>query len=361
MPTIQLSSLWGEWHWLQVYGKMYREQEGQWLTPVELFRPFYSDILANFVVENTLHNDTSDGIHIVELGGGRGTNANCMLTHLQQTQTVLYDRLSYTIIDASEPLIDLQKEVLSSTQHAAKVDFVFKDLLDVAEDRETLLEHANVPTVVFAMELLDNLPHDKIRRNRTSRQLEQGEIHEEGSELVEVFVPLQDTLLLDMLELVPSFGGTAIGRPSWVPSIACGVLKHISNARPSSSCAFADFDHLPPPDLSDEREKRRSAWAVGEPIVTCMNGKDHECYLTAPPFCDVLFPTDFALLEKFARKCWGDDATIETMKQSQFLERYGAVQVASTKSWLTGYSPLIHDFGNCSVLTITQQGDREKQ
>lgn len=139
MPTIELSSLWGEWHWLYVYGKMYREQQGQWLTPVELFRPHYSNILANFVVQESSarrrHDDESDRIHIVELGGGRGTNANAILTNLQRTNPELYDRVTFTIIDASEPLLELQKEVLSSSQHPGKVDLVLRDLMDVAEDK----------------------------------------------------------------------------------------------------------------------------------------------------------------------------------------------------------------------------------
>jgi len=131
----QLSSLWGEWHWLRVYGKMYREQEGQWLTPVELFRPHFSNILANFVAETTHQQSPSSNIDIVELGGGRGTNANGILSHLQQTQPDLYDRVSYTIIDASEPLLELQKKVLSSGEHASKVDFVYQDLMEVAEEK----------------------------------------------------------------------------------------------------------------------------------------------------------------------------------------------------------------------------------
>ena len=101
-----------------------------------------------------------------------------------------------------------------------------------------------------------------------------------------------------------------------------------------------------------------SSFANVEPTVTSMEGTDHECYLYAPPFCDVLFPTDFAKLASFAKKCWSSDAVVKTFKQAQFLEKYGAEEVKATKSWLTGYSPLIHDFGNCSVLTITQ--DREQ-
>jgi SAM-dependent MidA family methyltransferase len=130
-PSIRLSSLLGEWHWRRVYRRLYKEQEGQWLTPVELFRPHYSNILANFVAETSV----SDRVHIVELGGGLGTNADLILSQLQRTEPKLYDQVSYTIIDSSQPLMELQKKILGSGQHAAKVDFVFQDLMQVAEEK----------------------------------------------------------------------------------------------------------------------------------------------------------------------------------------------------------------------------------
>ena len=43
-------------------------------------------------------------------------------------------------------------------------------------------------------------------------------------------------------------------------------------------------------------------------------------------------------------------------KQNEFLERYGPEEVEATKSWWTGYSPLLEDFTNCSVLTISRRG-----
>lgn len=135
MPTIKLSSLLGKWHWLYVYGRMYKEQQGQWLTPVELFRPHYSNIFANFVAESTKSRNDSEPLHIVELGGGTSTNASCILSHLQLVQPDLYDRVSYTIVDSSEPLLELQKNVLSAGEHEGKVNYVHQDLMKVAEEK----------------------------------------------------------------------------------------------------------------------------------------------------------------------------------------------------------------------------------
>jgi hypothetical protein len=211
------------------------------------------------------------------------------------------------------------------------------------------------------MELLDNLPHDKIRRNRVSRQFEQAEVRTcNADHLDEVFVPLEDPLLCEILGTCPSYGSAAQGRPTWIPTVACGVLAHLAKVRPNSCLAFFDFDYLPPPDLVPTGQ-RRSTLANGEPLITSMDEMDHECYLDAPPFCDILFPTDFPKLALVAKKFWANGARVETMKQSHFLERYGIEEVNATTSWLTGYSPLIHDFGNCSVLTVTNSNNKQTE
>ena len=57
----------------------------------------------------------------------------------------------------------------------------------------------------------------------------------------------------------------------------------------------------------------------------------------------------------FANKVTDGAMVTEVQKQSEFLERYGPEHVRATESWLTGYTPLLHDFTNCSVLTITNE------
>jgi hypothetical protein len=138
--------------------------------------------------------------------------------------------------------------------------------------------------------------------------------------------------------------------------VACGVLHHIGKQRPNLGLVFADFDWLPAPDLDlGTNGVRLSAWAEGEPIVTDMEGIDHECYLRAPPHCDILFPTDFEKIASFVKRMsqTKSDLLVQFEKQSEFLERCGPEHVRATKSWLSGHTPLLHDFANCSVLTVT--------
>ena len=213
------------------------------------------------------------------------------------------------------------------------------------------------PTVVLGLEVLDNLPHDKVR-SRPSRAIEQAEIQQSRQNpevLEEIFAPLSDVLLSRVLNVVPSY---VQAHPTWVPTVACGMLECIGNQRPNSSIVLADFDWLPAPELSSASiSARLSTWAEGEPIVTDMDGVDHCCYLTSPRYCDILFPTDFEKLASFVKRTRKGSESFETIlhveKQAEFLERYGKEQVMATKSWLTGHTPLLHDFTNCSVLTVT--------
>jgi SAM-dependent MidA family methyltransferase len=347
--SVDFRQILGEWHWKRIYGRLYKEQQGQWLTPVELFRPHYSNILADFILKES---EGQSGIHVVELGGGRANNARLILDRLQGTPD-MYDRLaSYTIVDASPTLHDFQKQALEDGQHSHKLNFHLQDLTEVAEEKVTLLTTSDEPTIVLGLELLDNLAHDKVRRSQNGK-LEQAEItFDSKGQLQENFVPLTDKLLSESLKAMPTVGST---QPFWFPTVACGVLRHITKARPNSSMLLADFDWLPSPDLLGEIPQRKSKWAEGEPIVTDMEGMDHECFLNAPGIVDILYSTNFPKLAAFLRKTCGPHQHVLSTKQALFLQSYGQDEINLTKSWLSGYTPLVEDFGNCSVLTVTRQ------
>lgn len=365
-------------------------------------RPFYSQALGNFVAAQARPQIMEDddatttphkkSFEVVEMGGGRATNASIILSHLQDHHPDVYDRLdSYTLIDASPSLLELQEETMKAGQHYDKMKFELKDMIDVAENKVPFLTPSETPTVLLTCELLDNLPHDKVRV-KAGRVFEQGEIiiaseettgNDNNQQLVqdggdnmdsplwkETFVPLADPLLSKVLKLAPSTY-TRSSMITWIPSVACGVLHRLHQERPNSTIMMADFDWLPPPDLRDETQESLSVWAPGEPIITDMKGVDHACYLRAPPNCDILFPTDFPKLASFVSESWNisdsrssknksnnnsPSLQVDVLKQSDFLEKYGPEEVKATKSWLTGFSPMLHDFGNCSALTVTRRG-----
>eukprot|EP00984_Skeletonema_dohrnii_P011974 scaffold4817_cov123-Skeletonema_dohrnii-CCMP3373.AAC.8 len=387
--SVDFSSLLGQWHWKRTYKRLYKQQKGMWLTPVELFSPYYSNVFANFVstsmkpmLESQKHN--SDGFQIVELGGGRGTNAKALLNHLQLHHNDVYDRLTeYTIFDTSPTLHELQRQNLKiDSDHGDKINLVNVDMMEIAEGTSPFLTHSNIPTTLIALELLDNLPHDKIAKCFETDEILQAElipldddcttsgasseaIIDTSKQYHEEFLTASDPLLQNILSIDPSLSTRlASSGPRWIPSVALGVLMRLFECRPNSAVAFADFDWLPPPDLStpeDQRLMLAAEPALGDPIVTDMKGIDHPCYLTSPPdaLCDILFPTDFARMASFTKSILRRDnerrampVSVAAMKQNDFLLQYGLDEVNKTKSW-AGYSPLINDFGNCSVLAVT--------
>lgn len=62
----------GRWHWQIVHRYLYRKQTGQWLTPVELFRPFYSRIVGNFIAKEagscSIGPANQEKLEIIEIG-----------------------------------------------------------------------------------------------------------------------------------------------------------------------------------------------------------------------------------------------------------------------------------------------------
>ncbi len=441
--SLQLSRLCGELHWKQTLARLYKNTTGQWLTPVELFQPYYSNTIANFIASsissssscnNNNNNNNIPEFDIVELGGGRGTNALCILNHLQQQHPHVYDQLqTFYIIDASPSLHQLQRDTLlsSSSSHASlRVRLEQKNLVDVAEGRVSLLSPSlspscsscclllsssssslrHRPTIVVACEVLDNLPHDKIQFGRNG-VIQQAEImistnssssssnddDDDYYYLQEVFCPLQDALIQRVVDssrrLSSSTTSTSATSIQWIPTVACGVLEQLQKERPNFGLVLADFDWLPPPNLLDyyntttttndvtaasssrrgrRRRRRKSQLSApapyGEPLVTSMQNVDYPCYLSAPPMdddnnlCDILFPTDFDLLANFIIQQQQQQQqesssqlynnVVQVQKQADFLQTHGPEQVEQTKSWLTGYSPLVDDFANCSVLTM---------
>jgi len=372
---INFSRLLGGWHWRRLYARAYKDQEGQWLTPVELFKPYYSNTLAEFVVsaagggaagtdsdKSSSTSSSEEEVHIVELGGGRGTNAALILSHLHDVHPTVYDRLSYTIFDASPSLHELQQQVVSESGHGDKCSFVLNDMTDVAEGRAPFLSQSDVPTVAIALELLDNLAHDKVSRCRRTRALQQAEVVElagEGnSEQVynETFEPISDPLLEQLVENAPAYVSGTGRRPKWVPTVACGVIRRLFDARPRASLLMADFDWLPQPEfVSESITTRRSTPAEGEPIITSMEDVDHACYLASPRLCDILYPTDFPKLADYVRSRAEGKASVKTTKQSDFLLEYGSEQVDKTRSWISGFTPLLDDFSNYSVVTAVNE------
>ena len=160
---IPFPSLSGEDEYRASVASLYAGGEGvvadqgvSWATPVEIFQPHFGRVLSR-AVSSAL----SSGGAVVEIGGGTGTGMLTLLDALEDEDPEAYARLeSYTVVEISHTLHTLQKKRLADGgRHMDKVNLVcspFQDWTPPPQLRE-------VPTLVLALEVLDNCPHDLIR------------------------------------------------------------------------------------------------------------------------------------------------------------------------------------------------------
>lgn len=262
------------------------------------------------------------------------------------------------------------------------------------------------------MEVLDNLPHDRVWRegagaawHQTLVGLENRKSDAAGHAVAalaappgpfqEVLAPLDDALimrclhtwesggggggrgggggtaagglrasLLDLLRRV--VGGGTGGEAAFLPTGALRLFDALHAARPAHRLIAADFDQLP--------ETVVDGWNA--PLVASTKGGgtvDHATYLVQPGAADIFFPSSFELLRRLhsvagdeagrrarSGRCSGarDDVTprrgLRCMKTRQFVERY-APDGGAAAATRDGYNPLLLDYSNTTVL-VSESG-----
>ena len=77
--------------------------ENAWVTPCELFKPFYSYTIANFML-NQLENIGKRKLNVIEIGPGTGTFADSMLDFYKNYDLDMYRNCEYTFVEISSQL-----------------------------------------------------------------------------------------------------------------------------------------------------------------------------------------------------------------------------------------------------------------
>lgn len=364
-------------HQREIYSK---NPKFRWHTPSEIFNPTYAKIIFEWILRN--RETVDDPLVIYEVGGGNGTLRRGIL---QRSQELLIPIKEYKIID--------------SNTHSPFV--IRKDFL---EWDSSLKEERNC--FILGMEVLDNLPQDKIRWNGS--MLEESYIlskkddkSDDGESFLELFFPSEDSLIKEcvlallafpnmewkslnrkkikdyLLNVLPnsikalidehpfSLDKTSLLReifPHHSEFIPTGPFKMISNIKkffPNSKVLLSDFHYIQPQNWSEDGGYCRPH--NGPIIQGWMDGQKVDCqtHLLKRGEFDIFFAINFEHLLHF----WklndpgsvggggggGGDGKIWT--HPSFIEEFGInlYKECQTKS---GYNPLKEEFHNASFISL---------
>eukprot|EP00793_Prasinoderma_coloniale_P001313 PRCOL_00005088-RA len=365
-----------------VVGGAYARLGSAWLTPAEIFRPWYGYAVGEYLVhlwESEEAGFRGHPMRVYEVGGGRGTAARDVLDYIRAAAPHLYADMRMTSVEVAPPLAAAQRRAVAAAPdgHAHKHAVLEGD----ASDPELWGGRDEAPCAVVALEVFDNLVHDKITRVR-------GEWHEalveetlvpagvQGGSRVqraERTRPLQDERIRRVLQLRedirPATGGIRMERlfrweeSVWLPTGCLQLLRALHERRPHHALVAADFSRLPP-----------AGGVVGEmaPVVASKSdgvNTDHSTYLVEPGTADIFFPTDFHLLKKMWLESALEDAVAQELKEkaaehddsklklklalprsvAMTQDRFMATFADASRCRLgDGYNPLLEDFGNAA-------------
>ncbi|KAI3764613.1 hypothetical protein L2E82_14624 [Cichorium intybus] len=132
--SINFHKLQGRKAYMSHLENIYNQNNVSWFTPVELFKPWYAHGIAEAFLRTT---NLSFPLKIYEIGGGSGTCAKGIMDFIMfNAPTWVYNNMSYTYVPS----------------------FSFKSW-DVEQQ----------PCWVIMLEVLDNLPHSPVTRNRSGQ------------------------------------------------------------------------------------------------------------------------------------------------------------------------------------------------
>lgn len=162
-----------------------------WHTPTELFRPYYGEAIARYLMVNyKLSQYPYHDLIIYEMGAGNGTLMLNILDYIRDTDPSVYDRTKFKIIEISSNLAKLQAQQLlrnaDSKGHASKVEIINKS---VFEWDQVIPE----PCYFLAMEVFDNFAHDAIRYDPVTEEPLQGTVLiDSNGDFYDFYVPTID-------------------------------------------------------------------------------------------------------------------------------------------------------------------------
>ncbi|TVY59076.1 Protein arginine methyltransferase NDUFAF7-like protein, mitochondrial [Lachnellula cervina] len=336
------------------------ESRQLWHTPTELFRPYYGEAIARYLIENyKLLQYPYNDLIIYEMGAGNGTLMLNILDYIRDTEPSVYDRTKFKIIEISSSLAKLQQQhlmqSLDSKGHHSKVEIINKSIFEW----DQLVPS---PCYFLAMEVFDNFAHDSIRYDPVTEEPLQGTVFiDKKGDFYEFYEPhidpvasrflrvrhaatggsyshpLNSSKILRKLKAIMPFAPN-LSQPEYIPTRLMQFFDVLGKYFPGHRLLTSDFHDLPDTirgvnaPVVQTRYQRRTV-PVSTPFV-------HQGYF------DILFPTDFNVMELMYRAITGKLTRVLT--HEEFLRRWAYVEETQTKN---GENPLLTWYKNASVLT----------
>ncbi|QDZ22027.1 S-adenosyl-L-methionine-dependent methyltransferase [Chloropicon primus] len=358
---------------------LYRARGTSWLTPAEIFQPYYGQAVARYLVQDLLERGEQE-LRVCEIGGGNGTLAANVLDYVRSRHPDLYERTKYTVVDVSKALCERQELLVAGHDelHSSRFTTVAGDAADGGVWRGLVREREG-HVYVLGTEILDNLPHDRVEkvggewmetwiryddddspngreelrplRDRSiGRCLEAfdwvGAREGAGSEAEDAgFLSSLENFLLSGSAGPEGSRGEDDDEVVFLPTAAVSILESLSIEIPDHTLVLIDFDSLP-----DVQLRGRNAPLVSNTEMA--EARDASTYLVPVGSHDIFFPTNFSALRALYSGIMTSEAgtpgrvSAATRPSSEFFKEFADLQMTTTMS---GYNPLIEDFRNTQV------------
>ncbi|KAL8757282.1 MAG: hypothetical protein Q9184_004247 [Pyrenodesmia sp. 2 TL-2023] len=353
-----------------------------WHTPTELFRPYYGEAIARYLVTNykIAHHPFHDLI-IYELGAGNGTLMLNILDYIRECHPDVYERTQFKVIEISSALAARQASQLTSSAswkgHARHVEIINKSVFDWNI-------YVSAPCYFLALEVFDNFAHDTIRYDHFTEEPHQGmvlidkfgDFYEFYSKQID---PVADRYLrtrhaahrkpfkhpLSGNRLIRNFKAKLplapnLTVPEYIPTRLMQFFEMLREYFPQHQLVTSDFNDLPErisgfgSPVVQTRFQRRTV-PVTTPYVRLQilpffrNQKNGRLGGNNPQvqqgYFDILFPVDFAVMEDVYQAITGKLTRV--MSHEEFLKRWAFVEETRTMS---GENPMLSWYKNASVM-----------
>lgn len=346
-----------------------RYPQHRFLTPCEIFRPYYGMTIAKMLVEKAKALGLTK-LNVIEIGSGLGGNADSFLAYLKNIEPSFYSSVNYTLVEISETLIQNSKRILAEGHRglikSGNLKFVNRDVNNFdlkSSDHQFIL----------LFEVLDNLPHDKIIAGPDLSDPKDVWIlsSEDRKERQECLEPLKDkttALVLEMWKSLYFKNGKVDYNPQiqefskltvtnllmkinrkfrtkqfgiYLPTSLYKIVSKLKEQLPNSEFVMSDFSSLPSLSPID------GILEINRPIISRKLARSEECkdYNTVlePEFgsVDIFFPSDFDLVKKILEKF--SSTEYQVMNPKAFFELFAELTWAQTRS---GFNPMKEDFAN---------------